>query len=143
VAASPDRIIWADQLDGTINEAPLTGGGRPDTLIHGQDSPTGVAVDSGHIYWADQGRPGQLISGTIMQANLDGSGVTTLVSGQPAPWGVAVDGNHIYWANYAGGTIDEAPLAGGTVTTLVPTASRRPASPGWRRALASCSERTR
>jgi len=32
---------------------------------------------------------------------------------------VAVDSSHIYWANYLGGTINEAPLAGGTATTLV------------------------
>ena len=32
---------------------------------------------------------------------------------------MAVDGSHIYWANLEAGTIDEAPLTGGTATTLV------------------------
>jgi hypothetical protein len=34
-----------------------------------------VAVDGSHIYWIDA------IDGTIMRANLDGTGVTTLVTG--------------------------------------------------------------
>ena len=46
---------------------------------------SGVAVDSGHIYWADQGGGG-ITSGTIMEANLNGTGVTTLVKGRtPRP----------------------------------------------------------
>jgi hypothetical protein len=46
--------------------------------------PVAVAVDSSHIYWADGG------SGTIMEANLDGSNPLPLVSGQNDPAGVAV-----------------------------------------------------
>jgi hypothetical protein len=77
-----------------------------------------VAVDGSHIYWADQGGGG-ITSGTIMEANLNGTGVTTLATGQNRPAGVAVDSSHIYWANNGGITIDEAPLTGGTPTTLV------------------------
>jgi hypothetical protein len=47
-----------------------------------------VAVDSSHIYWADRGDTGG--AGTIMGANLDGTGVTTLVSGRNFPYEVAV-----------------------------------------------------
>ena len=44
----------------------------------------GVAVDSSHLYWADDP------DGTIGQANLNGSGAHTIVSGQDAPFGLAV-----------------------------------------------------
>jgi hypothetical protein len=43
-----------------------------------------VALDGSHPYWTNQG------AGTIMEANLDGTGVMTLVSGQNGPAGAAV-----------------------------------------------------
>jgi hypothetical protein len=71
-----------------------------------------------HIYWAT--------GSTIMQANLDGTGVTTLVTGQDDPGAVAVDSSHIYWVNSTdangdlnSGTVMEANLDGTGVTTLV------------------------
>jgi hypothetical protein len=73
-----------------IAEAPLTGG-RPDRPgPHGAGKPSkftvpaGVAVDGGHVYWANSG------TGTINEAPLTGGPVTTLVTGQPSPVGVAV-----------------------------------------------------
>jgi hypothetical protein len=75
------------------------------TLYFETDQPDG--------FWANQG------AGTIVQANLDGTGVTTLVSGQNGPVGVAVDSTHIYWANQGAGTIMQANLNGTGVTTLV------------------------
>jgi hypothetical protein len=102
-----------------IAEAPLTGG-RPDRPgPHGAGKPSkftvpaGVAVDGGHVYWANSG------TGTINEAPLTGGPVTTLVTGQDNPEGLAVDSGHIYWANNdISGTINEAPLTGGPVTTL-------------------------
>jgi DNA-binding beta-propeller fold protein YncE len=75
-------------------------------LVTGQDDPSGIAVNGSNIYWADLG------SGTIMEANLDGSSPQAIVSGQPEPAGIAVDGSNIYWANYAGDAIFEANLDG-------------------------------
>ena len=77
-----------------------------------QDELRGLAVGSCHIYWADQG------SGTIMEANLDGTGVTTLVSGLTAPFGVAVDSSHIYWAEPSAEAIMEANLDGTGATAI-------------------------
>jgi hypothetical protein len=54
------------------------------TLVTGQNGPFGVAVDSSHLYWTNQG------DGTVDDAHLDGSGVTTLVTGQNGPAGVTV-----------------------------------------------------
>jgi DNA-binding beta-propeller fold protein YncE len=64
-------------------EANLDGTGVT-TLVSGQSGPFGVAVDSSHLYWTNQG------NGTVAEASLDGTGVTTLVSGQNGPAGVAV-----------------------------------------------------
>jgi hypothetical protein len=41
-------------------------------------------VDSSHIYWSTPG------GGTIMEADLAGTGMQTLVSGQSFPYGVAL-----------------------------------------------------
>lgn len=54
------------------------------TLVSGENLPDGVAVDSGHIYWADRD------AATIRAASLDGTGVRTLVAGLSYPAGVAV-----------------------------------------------------
>ncbi|MGA7420360.1 MAG: choice-of-anchor D domain-containing protein, partial [Acidimicrobiales bacterium] len=114
ISGSAGHIYWANQGDGTIKEAPVSGG-TATTLVSGQKNPFGVAVDANHIYWANQG------DGTIDEAPLSGGTATTLVSGQNLVWGVAVDANHIYWGTGDGtaGTIEEAPLSGGTATTLV------------------------
>ena len=61
------------------------------TLVSGQNKPTGVAADSNHIYWADGYDGGHTQdTGTIMEANLDGTGVTTLASGLTSPLAVAL-----------------------------------------------------
>lgn len=67
------------------------------------------------LYWTD--RVGGI--GTIMVANLDGSGVTTLVTGQNSPEGVAVGNDHIYWSNAPDGTIMEANLDGADAHEIV------------------------
>ena len=78
------NIYWADAGDSTVNSAALDGS-NPQAIVNGQDDPIGVAVDSGHLYWANND-----ISGTINEAPLTGGPVTTLVTGQPSPVGVAV-----------------------------------------------------
>jgi len=117
VAVDAGHIYWANQGNDTIMEAPLTGGAAT-ILVSGQDAPTGVAVDAGHIYWANSG---PVAEGTINQADLpDGNDPHALPSGtgQFSPQGVAVDSSNIYWADQDAGTINEVPLAGGTVTQL-------------------------
>ena len=78
----PGRLYWTDPEEGMIREASLDGS-DPQPIVTGQTAPAGVAVDSSHIYWTDE-------SGTVMRANLDGTGVTTLESGLNSTFGVAV-----------------------------------------------------
>jgi hypothetical protein len=49
--AHPRFLYWTDQFgtdQGTIKEIPLTGTGTPTTLVTGQLSPAGIAVDASH-----------------------------------------------------------------------------------------------
>jgi len=78
-----------------------------------------VAVDGGHIYWAN------LFSDTIGRANLDGTGVNqSFITGASTPVGVAVDGQHVYWGNQGPRTIGRANLDGSGVNqSLIATAN--------------------
>ena len=105
-------LYWASFHDGTIKAANPDGTGVG-TLVSGQDSPFGVALDASHVYWANIG------TNAIMRANLDGTGLTTLVFGQSHPYGVALDASHVYWTNLQGQTIMRANLDGSNVVTLV------------------------
>jgi hypothetical protein len=78
--------------------------------------------------------------GTIVEANLDGTGATTLVSGQGGPDGLAVTSSNIYWANTSGGTIMAAGLAGTSATPLVTGQNPRG---GWRSMAATSTGSTK
>ena len=77
-----------------------------------------MAVDSGHIYWANT-------AGYIGRADLNGQNVNntfvTITAGSPPapstslPTGVAVDSGHIYWADEATVSIGRADLNGQNV----------------------------
>ena len=72
-----------------------------------------VAVDASHLYWGNHGTV--QTPGTIVEANLDGTGAKTIASHKGSPWGVAVNASHLYWANHITspvGTINEANLDG-------------------------------
>ena len=92
-----------------------TGTGTPATLVPGQPSPAGVAVDASHIYWATGATPG--LQATIKEAPLTGSPLpTTLIgTGLVSPAGVAVDASHIDWAASASGIVYERGLTGGLI----------------------------
>ena len=82
--------------------------GGDQSFISGASVPYGVAVDSGHIYWANS-----FIPEGIGRANLDGTGVNpSFIFSPNTPVGVAVDSGHIYWANAVSTTIGRANLDG-------------------------------
>jgi hypothetical protein len=116
-------IYWANRYDcfgptwtcpyGSIGRANLDGTGGQ-FLISGLDGPSGVAVNSTHIYWTSSyvsegsSHPGT----TVGRANLDGTDVDeSFITGASGPQGVAVDGAHVYWTN-ATGEIGRANLDG-------------------------------
>jgi hypothetical protein len=105
LAAAPRAdafVYWANgggNGGSTIGRANNDGSAPNPNFITGQKEPCGLAVDSQHVYWANQG------GSSIGRANLDGSGVDpSFIPGAVLPCGVALDGqNHIWWANQATG----------------------------------------
>ena len=96
----------------TIATADVADGGNVNTNLV-PASAVGVAVDGGHIYWADKKND------RIGRAALNGSSPEpNFITGADNPAAVAVDGSHIYWTNTADGTtgtgsIGRADLPGG------------------------------
>ena len=106
VTVDATHIYWADHRAGTIGRANLDGTGVDPNFITGLDTktvldpftgantPAGVAVDAGHVYWTNT-QPG-----AIGRANLDGTTVDpTFITGAGAPGDVDVDVGHVYWSN--------------------------------------------
>ncbi|HET7012917.1 MAG TPA: hypothetical protein VFI65_03330 [Streptosporangiaceae bacterium] len=103
-------LFWTNVVDGSSASAgeimghDLNGGWPPPfALITGQSSPVGIVRQGGHLYWANN-------SGTIMEANVDGSGAHVIASGQSQPWGVTADNNHLYWTNEGNGTANSGTI---------------------------------
>jgi hypothetical protein len=71
-----------------------------------------------HLYWVDNNDA----TGTVNEANLDGTDPQTIITGQDNPDGLAVDSSHIYWNNYGAtgnGTVNEANLDGTDLQIIV------------------------
>jgi hypothetical protein len=116
------HIYWTNLGIGTIGRANLNGTNPNQNFIPSEyaSNAVGLAVDSNHIYWANQGFGG---NGTIGRANLDGTNpdrnfITDAFGPQTGrfyPTGVAVDSNYIYWNDVGSNTIGRANLDGTTV----------------------------
>ncbi|MGH2960968.1 MAG: hypothetical protein ACRDL3_02060 [Solirubrobacterales bacterium] len=105
-------IYWTNNahiVGPTIGRASNDGSGVDQTFIAGLNDPTGVAVDSRHVYWANRG------TNTIGRANIDGSGVDKdfiTVVGEENPFAVAISSSRIWWANLGTlGTSDDGSIA--------------------------------
>lgn len=121
VAVSGSKVYWTS-VGGAIGRADLNGANpNPSFIVKKAMNPCGLAVDSGHLYWAD------IATGTpayIGRASLDG----TFVQPQYAtleiafPCGVAVNSANIYWGDsgiFGGGTrIGRVDLATGKSVDL-------------------------
>ena len=121
-AVNASHIYWSE-TSATIGRANLDGTGIEDSFIEllgGEPTiPVAVAVDGGHVYWANLGEgAGPTANGTIGRASIDGTGVErSFLTGVGTPGGVAVDDAHIYWTNVgqgnpSNGTIGRASIDG-------------------------------
>ena len=115
-------IYWTNRDKGTIGRADLSGRHPMPHFIAGAHSPTGLALDARHLYWAED-PTGVAHTATLARADLRGTHVNhSFISGASGPFGVAVDSHYLYWANYASGTIGRARLGGGEVNQAFITA---------------------
>jgi sugar lactone lactonase YvrE len=111
---------WTDRSSGLIQRAPLNGG-PVETLLDGQYSARGLAVDAagGKVYWTDQA------AGQIRRANLDGSNAETILSGYPGGSliGIELDSlaGKLYWVDPVNQKIQRANLDGSAVQDIVTT----------------------
>lgn len=100
IAVGDGHIYWADMANGTIGRANLDGSHVDRNFITGLGMPVGVAVDNQHIYWTDDAPTSPATTGSIWEANLDGTNRAMILSGPVVgvPVQMAVDAHHLYWA---------------------------------------------
>jgi virginiamycin B lyase len=75
MAIDGSHLYWTVMEGGTIGRANLDGTGLNQTFITGANWPTGIKVDTAHIYWSNAGPPNGPAGTTIGRANIDGTGV--------------------------------------------------------------------
>ncbi len=112
VAYDGTHVFFSEDSAGKIWRMDPDGGNRTE-IISGLSMPRDLAVTATHLYWVN-------ISGEVLRANLDGTGVTTLttVGGSPFLQGIDVTDTYLYWTNATAHTIQRANLDGTGVTTL-------------------------
>ena len=126
-AARADAFVyWGNPIAGggnagtTIGRANNDGTAVNQAFIGGASEPTGVAVDSSHIYWFNE------LGRSIGRANLDGTAVNqTFITGVNTEE-LAVDGAHIYWADIDSQAVGRANLDGTAVDHNFITGARDP-----------------
>jgi hypothetical protein len=101
LTADATHLYWSTICDGALHRANLDGS-NPVTLVSNINI-SGVAVNSGHVYWAG--------SGGVYRANLDGTGVQNVYS-LYAPCSVAADESHLYIGECNGNPLIRADLDG-------------------------------
>jgi hypothetical protein len=131
--AAGGSIYWTNAVAATdlgvgttIGRANKDATGANQAFIGGASLPTGLAVDTAHVYWIND------LDKSIGRANLDGTGVNqrfiTGVTGDS----LAVDGGHIYWTDLASvlnpaGTVGRANIDGtGVDQNFIVTSAESP-----------------
>ncbi len=69
-------------------------------LASGQQSPRGLALDDGFVYWTNEGdNAGN--DGAVKRVPISGGSVETLAWFQLAPRGLVVEGGEVWWVTHA------------------------------------------
>jgi hypothetical protein len=100
------RMVLGGGIEVTISSGASDGGTAA--------NPSGIAVDSGHVYWGDFSRNTVTAAKVTTPYTIDWT-----VTGQSSPVGIATDGVHVYWANNGNGSVVRASAVdGSSVLTL-------------------------
>lgn len=92
--------------NGSIVKVPLSGG-APIELSRGDESPMGIALDEGRVYFTSGGA--DHYAGLVTRVDKDGTGKTVIERGLEWPNGIAVDGDAVYWTEGGNGDGSTAP----------------------------------
>jgi sugar lactone lactonase YvrE len=106
LATGASGVYWTGgATSDAIVHAPL-GSTTATTLLSGQSTPWGIAVDTTTIYWSNQGTSANnYTDGSVVSMPIGGSTPTTLAGMQGQPEGIVVDATSVYWVNYGAGTV--------------------------------------
>lgn len=118
IATNATTVFWADGdfPSGSVDSVATSGTGR--ATIAQVDEPIGVAIDATNIYFSTFGSSDNAV-GTIVKQPLGGGASIVLASGLSTVGPIAIDSTTVYWSDMFGG-VASVPIAGGSVTTLVP-----------------------
>ena len=90
-------------------------------LLDSQPEPRSMAITDTHIYWTSCGLVPGCVDGSVQFMLKDGTNPTQIAGNLESPDALAIADSNVYWAFGDGGsgTIQRAPLGGGSVTPLV------------------------
>jgi hypothetical protein len=112
-----------------LHRVPLAGGSEETAFIEDKAAPHGIAVNSGHVYWATQGESGaigRMPLGEFVNCAFNPSCEKQFLTPDGTLEGLAIHGNHLYWSvngeapGNPGADLYRFEPATGTLTDLVP-----------------------
>jgi hypothetical protein len=123
IAIDATNAYWAVQIPGAIYSVPIAGGATT-TLASGLNSPDGIAVGGGYVYYTErQYGPEAVTPHTLKRVPTSGGTITQVSSLTNIGECLALDANNVYATTYelpsALVGIVQIPLGGGAPVTLV------------------------
>ncbi len=97
--SDPDHCGECDHscLGGTCSG----GNCQPVVLAPNQNTPWGLTVDDGAVYWLTEG--GGSASGSVSTVPISGGKPVELIGEQNGPVQITMDGEYLYWTSFGGG----------------------------------------
>jgi hypothetical protein len=102
-------VYWTTYNGGTVMSVNKDGTGLL-TLSANQQTPSGIAVSGGFVYWTEY-----VPMGNVRALSLKTGVESIIAGGVHTPTYIAVDGAYAYFSSISTGDIQRAPLAGGKV----------------------------